>query len=80
MVGHVAANLFEVFLIVDNDLIPLLWRDDEPWSATAFTQYSVLVENLIKSQACGMLRPHGLPVPPAALCDTSWLPQVSLLL
>jgi NADH-ubiquinone oxidoreductase chain 6 len=47
--------LFEVFLIVDNDLIPLLWRDNEPLSATAFTQYSVLVENLSNIESVGIL-------------------------
>lgn len=49
--------LLEIFLIVDNDLIPLLFKQyfSDNLSQTTFTQYSGLVENLTNIESVGIL-------------------------
>lgn len=49
--------LLQIFLIVDNDLIPLLFKQyfSDNLSQTTFTQYSALVENLTNIESVGIL-------------------------
>lgn len=45
--------LFEIFLIVDNDLIPLIGGESRPESA--FTQWALFVDTLTNIEALGLL-------------------------
>ena len=47
--------LFEIFLIVDNDLIPLIGDYAESTPESAFTQWALFVDTLTNIEALGLL-------------------------
>ena len=47
--------LFEIFLIVDNDLIPLVSHSDSFFLSTGFVQYSSLIESVTNIESVGLL-------------------------
>ena len=47
--------LFEIFLIVDNDLIPLVSHSHSFYSTGEFTQYSSLIESVTNIESVGLL-------------------------
>ena len=47
--------LFEIFLIVDNDLIPLVSHSDAFFLSGGFVQYSSLIESVTNIESVGLL-------------------------
>ena len=47
--------LFEIFLIVDNDLIPLIGSTGDSKTESAFTQWSLFIDALTNIEALGLL-------------------------